>query len=114
MDIKAPKASTGTWSFIHSCALLQDPEDAALLRRIVGQADVWVQAPAQLLFCPALPHTLHQNLAPGATERAGFGSDALREASMCVVITGHPHQSQRKMTGTSKACDSGHIRLWVT
>lgn len=36
-------------------------EDAALLTRILAQADVFIQ-----------------NLAPGAAERAGFGSDALR------------------------------------
>ena len=36
--------------------------DRALLRRMLAKADVWVQ-----------------NLAPGATARAGFGSDALRE-----------------------------------
>lgn len=38
------------------------PEDAALLHRILARADVFIQ-----------------NLAPGAAERAGFGSDALRE-----------------------------------
>jgi len=40
---------------------LKDPEGAALLARMVGGADVFVQ-----------------NLAPGAAARAGFGSDALR------------------------------------
>ncbi len=40
---------------------IKDPDDAALLHRIVGQADVFIQ-----------------NLAPGAAARAGFGSDALR------------------------------------
>ena len=39
------------------------PEDAALLHRIIARADVLVQ-----------------NLAPGAAERAGFGSDNLRAA----------------------------------
>ncbi|MDR6420563.1 crotonobetainyl-CoA:carnitine CoA-transferase CaiB-like acyl-CoA transferase [Paraburkholderia phenoliruptrix] len=37
-------------------------DDAALLRRLIAQADVFVQ-----------------NLAPGALNRAGFGSEALRE-----------------------------------
>ena len=39
-------------------------EDAALLTRIIGQADVLVQ-----------------NLAPGAAERAGFGAEAMRAAN---------------------------------
>jgi itaconate CoA-transferase len=39
------------------------PEDAALLQRMLARADVFVQ-----------------NLAPGAAERAGFGSAALRQA----------------------------------
>lgn len=42
---------------------LKDPGDRALLARIVGQADVFVQ-----------------NLAPGAAARAGFGSAELRAA----------------------------------
>lgn len=41
---------------------IKNPEDAALLRRIIAQADVFIQ-----------------NLAPGAATRAGFASDALRE-----------------------------------
>lgn len=40
---------------------LKDPADAALLHRILARADVFIQ-----------------NLAPGAAERAGFGSAALR------------------------------------
>ncbi len=40
---------------------IKNPDDQALLRRLLAKADVWVQ-----------------NLAPGATERAGFGSAALR------------------------------------
>jgi itaconate CoA-transferase len=42
---------------------IKQAEDAALLRRILGRADVFIQ-----------------NLAPGAAARAGFGSDALRRA----------------------------------
>lgn len=42
---------------------IKQEEDRALLKRMLAKADVWVQ-----------------NLAPGATERAGFGSEALREA----------------------------------
>ena len=41
---------------------IKDPDDAALLRRLLAQADVFIQ-----------------NLAPGAAARAGFGSEALRE-----------------------------------
>ena len=42
---------------------IKAPDDAALLHRILSQADVFIQ-----------------NLAPGAAERAGFGSAALRQA----------------------------------
>ncbi len=41
---------------------IKKPDDAALLHRILSQADVFIQ-----------------NLAPGAADRAGFGSTALRE-----------------------------------
>jgi crotonobetainyl-CoA:carnitine CoA-transferase CaiB-like acyl-CoA transferase len=40
---------------------IKDPADAALLHRLLAQADVFIQ-----------------NLAPGAAERAGFGAEALR------------------------------------
>jgi len=40
---------------------IKDPADAALLHRMLAEADVFIQ-----------------NLAPGAAARAGFGSDALR------------------------------------
>lgn len=40
---------------------IKKPEDAALLHRMIAQADVFIQ-----------------NLVPGAAERAGFGSEALR------------------------------------
>lgn len=40
---------------------IKDPRDAALLRKMIAKADVFVQ-----------------NLAPGAAARAGFGSEALR------------------------------------
>ncbi len=42
---------------------IKDPGDAALLHRLLARADVFIQ-----------------NLAPGAAERAGFGSAALRQA----------------------------------
>ena len=41
---------------------IKNEADQALLHRLLAKADVWVQ-----------------NLAPGATERAGFGSEKLRE-----------------------------------
>jgi len=43
------------------CLDIKDPDDAALLGRMLDRADVFIQ-----------------NLAPGAAARAGFGSDALR------------------------------------
>jgi crotonobetainyl-CoA:carnitine CoA-transferase CaiB-like acyl-CoA transferase len=43
---------------------LKDAGDLAMLRRMLGRADVFIQ-----------------NLAPGATERAGIGSAALRDAN---------------------------------
>ena len=43
---------------------IKNPDDAALLRRVVSRADVFIQ-----------------NLAPGAAARAGFGAAALRAAN---------------------------------
>ena len=54
---------------------IKDPADAALLHRILARADVFVQ-----------------NLAPGAAERAGFGSEGLRRRYprlIAVDITGY-------------------------
>ncbi len=54
---------------------IKDAGDAALLHRIAGRADVFIQ-----------------NLAPGAAARAGFGSDALRRANpklITVDISGY-------------------------
>jgi itaconate CoA-transferase len=48
---------------------IKQPEDAALLKRILGQADVFVQ-----------------NLAPGAAERAGFGAAALRAKHPRLIV----------------------------
>lgn len=47
---------------------IKDADDAALLHRLIGAADVFVQ-----------------NLAPGALERLGFGADALRQANPRLV-----------------------------
>lgn len=54
---------------------IKQPDDAALLERILSQADVFVQ-----------------NLAPGAAARSGFGSDDLRQrypSLITVDITGY-------------------------
>ncbi|MBU6498447.1 MAG: CoA transferase [Rhodospirillales bacterium] len=47
---------------------IKNPEDAALLRRIIGRADVYIQ-----------------NLAPRAAERAGLGTAAMRAANPRLV-----------------------------
>ena len=61
------------------------PEDAALLQRLIGQADVLIQ-----------------NLAPGAAARAGFGSAAMRAANrrlITVDVSGYgdhgPYRNRR-------------------
>ena len=54
---------------------IKQPDDAALLHRVLTRADVFIQ-----------------NLAPGAAARAGFGSDALRELNprlITVDISGY-------------------------
>jgi crotonobetainyl-CoA:carnitine CoA-transferase CaiB-like acyl-CoA transferase len=59
---------------------IKDAEDAALLHRILAQADVFIQ-----------------NLAPGAAERAGFGSAALRESHprlITVDVSGYGAQGE--------------------
>ena len=48
---------------------IKRPEDAALLKRMLKRADVFVQ-----------------NLAPGAAERAGFGAKALRAENPCLIV----------------------------
>ncbi len=61
------------------------PDDLALLRRLIGRADVLIQ-----------------NLAPGAAERAGFGSAAMRTADkrlITVDVSGYgdhgPYRNRR-------------------
>jgi crotonobetainyl-CoA:carnitine CoA-transferase CaiB-like acyl-CoA transferase len=56
-------------------ANIKDPDDAALLHRVLARADVFIQ-----------------NLAPGAAARAGFGAEALRQLYprlIVVDITGY-------------------------
>jgi crotonobetainyl-CoA:carnitine CoA-transferase CaiB-like acyl-CoA transferase len=48
---------------------IKDPQDAALLERLLAKADVFIQ-----------------NLAPGAAERAGFGVDRLRKDYPRLII----------------------------
>lgn len=64
------------------CLDIKAPEDAALLHRLLEKADIFIQ-----------------NLAPGAVERAGFGSDALRAR--------HPRLITCDITGYG---DSGDYR----
>lgn len=59
---------------------IKNPDDAALLNRILVDADVFIQ-----------------NLAPGAAERAGFGSKALRARYpqlICCNISGYGEQGE--------------------
>lgn len=51
------------------CLDIKNPEDAALLHRILDEADVFIQ-----------------NLAPGAIARAGFGEDVLRKRNPRLII----------------------------
>jgi itaconate CoA-transferase len=48
---------------------IKQPEDAALLKRLLEKADVFVQ-----------------NLAPGAAERAGFGAETLRAENRRLIV----------------------------
>jgi crotonobetainyl-CoA:carnitine CoA-transferase CaiB-like acyl-CoA transferase len=67
---------------------IKQPEDAALLHRLLARADVFIQ-----------------NLAPGAAARAGFGSDALRSRHprlITVDISGYGDQGDY---ATMKAYD---------
>jgi len=74
-------------------------EDARLLHRIVGQADVFIQ-----------------NLAPGALERAGFGSEDLRKANPRLItcdITGYGDgpASGLKAYDLLVQCESGLVGI---
>lgn len=78
------------------CADLKDPDDAALLHRIIAQADVLVQ-----------------NLAPGATTRLGFGSEELRKRCPRLVtcdVSGYGEDgpmAARKAYDLLIQCESG-------
>jgi len=75
---------------------IKDDEDAALLQRILEQADVFIQ-----------------NLAPGAAARAGCGSDSLRSRYpqlICCDISGYGDQGEyrdMKAYDLLVQCESG-------
>lgn len=74
----------------------KSPEDASLLHRIISRADVLVQ-----------------NLAPGAAERAGFGSEAMRKANPRLItcdISGYGEEgpyARMKAYDLLIQCESG-------
>ena len=72
---------------------IKDPDDNALLRRILAKADVFIQ-----------------NLAPGAADRAGLGAEAMRAANpglVTVDISGYgskgPYAQMKAMISWSRA-----------
>ena len=79
---------------------IKNADDAELLHTIVDQADVFVQ-----------------NLAPGALERAGFGSDALRERNERLItcdISGYgesPDVADKKAYDLLVQAESGLIGI---
>ncbi|MBO9378869.1 CoA transferase [Sphingomonas histidinilytica] len=82
------------------CLDIKDPEDAEILHAILDRADVFIQ-----------------NLAPGAAERAGFGSDSLRERNARLItcsVTGYgDHGSYRDMKAYDflVQCESGLVAV---
>jgi len=79
---------------------IKAPDDARLLHRIVGSADVFVQ-----------------NLAPGALQRAGFGSDELRDLYPNLItcdISGYgeaPEVADKKAYDLLVQAESGLIAI---
>ena len=67
---------------------IKDPADAALLHRILAQADVFIQ-----------------NLAPGAAARAGFGSETLREQHPSLITVDVSGYGEGHSYETMKAYD---------
>lgn len=78
----------------------KDPDDAALLHRLLAQADVFIQ-----------------NLAPGALERAGFGSASLRDQYPRLItcdISGYGSQGEycdMKAYDFLVQCESGLVSI---
>ena len=82
------------------CLDIKNPDDAAVLMRMLAQADVFIQ-----------------NLAPGAAARAGFGSEALRERHprlITVDISGYgddgPYRD-RKAYDLLLQCETGLVSI---
>ena len=67
---------------------IKQPQDAALLHRLLARADVFIQ-----------------NLAPGAAARAGFGSDALRAANPALITVDISGYGETGEYATMKAYD---------
>ncbi len=67
---------------------IKQPQDAALLHRLVARTDVFIQ-----------------NLAPGAAARAGFGSDALRAAHPTLITVDISGYGETGEYATMKAYD---------
>ena len=67
---------------------IKDAGDAALLHRLIGRADVFIQ-----------------NLAPGAAARAGFGSAVLREANPRLITVDISGYGEAGEYATMKAYD---------
>ena len=82
------------------CLDIKRSEDAALLDRLIAKADIFIQ-----------------NLAPGATERAGFGSDALRARHPRLItcdISGYgdsPAMADMKAYDFLVQCESGLVAV---
>ncbi len=82
---------------------IKNDDDAALLRRILARADVFIQ-----------------NLAPGAAARAGFGSEVLHEAYprlICCDISGYGDSgdySRMKAYDLLVQCESGMASITGT
>ncbi len=82
------------------CLDIKHPEDAALLHRILDEADVFIQ-----------------NLAPGAIARAGFGEDVLRKRNPRLItcdISGYGEDgrySDMKAYDFLVQCESGLVSV---
>ncbi len=82
------------------CLDIKNPEDAALLHRILDEADVFIQ-----------------NLAPGAIARAGFGEDVLRKRNPRLItcdINGYGEDgrySDMKAYDFLVQCESGLVSV---
>jgi itaconate CoA-transferase len=82
------------------CLNIKDPDDAALLHRVLETADVFIQ-----------------NLAPGAISRAGFGADVLRQRNPRLItcdISGYGEEGalrDMKAYDFLVQCESGLVAV---